>query len=175
MNITGLSHPHVGCSINAKTVPARPIVQSSAPTTSTDVFSRGASTLSFVMSKSVTIIGMTLIMNTHCHEKLSTRNPPTSGPMINDMPVQAVQLPMAFPCALPLKDEIINASELGTSSAPKTPWSARAAISCSIVSDAAQNSDVIPKPMTPHERIRLRPNISESEPATSISAPSVSI
>ena len=40
---------------------------------------------------------------------------------MNEIPVQAVQVPIAFPCSGPLKFAMIIARELGTSSAPATP------------------------------------------------------
>jgi hypothetical protein len=49
------------------------------------------------------------------------------------------------------------ASELGTSSAPNAPCSARAATSSPTDGAAAQTSDAAPKPATPIAKIRRRP------------------
>ena len=68
----------------------------------------------------------------------------------------------------------ITASAAGVSSAPNTPWSARATTSISTVGASAQNIDVTPNPATPMANTRRAPNRSPSEPATSSSELSVS-
>ena len=51
----------------------------------------------------------------------------------------------------------ITASALGMSSAPKTPCSARAATSNSIVGASAHSTDAAPKPATPVAKTRRSP------------------
>ena len=52
---------------------------------------------------------------------------------------------------------VMIASELGTSSAPNAPCSARAPMSTSIEGAMAQASEAPPKPATPIAKIRRRP------------------
>ena len=90
------------------------------------------------------------------------------------MPPQAVQAPTARPRSSGGKVATITASAAGVSSAPNTPWSARAATSSSTVGAIAQKTDVTPNPATPSANMRRAPNRSPSEPATSSSELSVS-
>ena len=89
--------------------------------------------------------------------------------------VHAVQDPMAPPRSAGGKAVMMTARALGVSSAPKTPCSARAATSTSIVGASAHSSDATPKPATPSENTRRSPYTSPSEPPTRISDPSVSM
>ena len=89
------------------------------------------------------------------------------------MPPQAVQAPTALPRSSGGKVATIIASAAGVSSAPNTPWSARATTSSSIVGASAQNSDVTPKPPTPSVNMRRSPKMSPSEPPISSSELSV--
>jgi len=57
----------------------------------------------------------------------------------------------------------------GVSSAPEMPWSARAAISTSMVGATAQSTDVTAKPLTPTTKTRRSPKRSPSEPPTRMS------
>ena len=65
-------------------------------------------------------------------------------------------------------------SDEGTSRAPARPWSARVAISTSIVGAIAHSTHVSPKPASPMAKILLRPIRSPSDPPTSSSEPSIS-
>src|SRR4051794_10691865 len=107
-------------------------------------------------------------------EAWSTRIPPTSGPRIKEIPVQAVQLPTALPWAGPVKFDIIIASELGTRKAPATPCNALAPTRKPLFGATAHNSDAMPKPSRPRLKILLRPNRSDNEPAIRIKEPNVS-
>ena len=64
------------------------------------------------------------MMKTQRQEACVTSQPPTSGPITNAMPVQAVQVPIAAPRSSPLNVAVITASPAGVSSAPATPCSA---------------------------------------------------
>ena len=94
--------------------------------------------------------------------------------MIVAIAPHAVQVPIAPPRSSGGKTAMITASALGVSSAPNAPWSARPAISISIVGASAHSSETAPKPATPIENTRRSPKTSPSEPPTRISAPSVS-
>ena len=98
--------------------------------------------------------------------------PPPSGPATAAMPVHAVHDPIAAPRSLGAKVATMTASALGVSSAPNTPWSARAPTRTSIVGASAHSSEVTPKPPTPIENTRRSPNTSPRRPPTRISEPS---
>ena len=76
----------------------------------------------------MTIANGTLIRNTQRQLALVTSHPPTSGPITNAIPVHAVHDPIAAPRASPLNVVAITASPAGVSTAPSTPWRARATI-----------------------------------------------
>ena len=131
--IAGLPQPKRGCSISAKTIPARPSAQSPAPRKSTRRGTVGASGVAARASSSVTSTSGTLIAKIQRHDAWSTITPPASGPTIIAIPLQAVQEPIASPRSRSENAATMIASELGVSSAPAAPCSARAAISVSTV------------------------------------------
>ena len=120
---------------------------------------------------SVAAMGKTLITNTHRQPIVSTMIPPRVGPARNATVVPAVQRPMARPRATPSKLEVINASELGTSSAPAIPCSPRARMSISGLTATAQSNDATPNPTRPIRRMTILPRTSESDPASRMSGP----
>ena len=115
----------------------------------------------------------TLIAKIQRHEAASTSWPPTTGPSTVPIPPHAVQAPTALPRSSGGKVETITASAAGVSSAPATPWSARAATSTSMVGASAQISEVTPKADTPSAKTRRSPKMSPSEPPISSSEASV--
>src|SRR6185312_5179165 len=174
----GALHPPRGCSISPKVNPARPAAHSAAPGRSTRRPAGGArSGGRRQVTSSVTATGTTLMPKTQrqepaedaCAPPASTSAPPSSGPIRNEIPVQAVQLPIACACASPVNPSRINASELGTSKAAATPCNPRAAIRKVGVGASAQSTEVRPKPTRPAANTRLRPNRSETDPAIRIS------
>ena len=118
--------------------------------------------------------GTTLTRNTQRHEATVTSAPPPSGPITVAIPVHAVHVPIAIARSCSANVSMISASVLGTSSAPATPWIARAAISTPLVGAAAHSSEQTPNAPVPIANTRRRPNRSPSEPPTSSSAESVS-
>ena len=114
------------------------------------------------------------MMNTQRHDAWETSQPPTSGPMMKEMPVHDVQVPIAAPRSSPLNVAVITARPAGVSSAPVTPCSPRATISVLPSGAAAQRIDITPKLMIPIRKIRCAPKRSLSDPPTRISEPSVS-
>ena len=76
----------------------------------------------------MTTISGTLIQKTKRHDRVSVRNPPAAGPAIVEIPLQAVQVPIARPLASPSKVAVTIASDPGTSRAPASPWIPRNAI-----------------------------------------------
>ena len=155
--ITGSPQPRLGCSMRAKTGPARPNAQSVAPHQSTRPFGWCSSGSSIRRRTSVAAIGSTLMAKTQRQEATDTRNPPSTGPNTAEVPLQAVQVPIARPAASPRKLDMISASELGTRSAPKMPCTNRAAIRIPTLGATAQAREATRNPTSPATRIRLRP------------------
>src|SRR5579884_889957 len=115
-------------------------------------------------------MGRRLIANIQRHEAKSTNRPPTKGPIIKAIPVQAVQLPMALACAAPAIELIIKAKELGTNKAPAIPCTARKMTKAVDEGARAQSSEAMPKPISPTVKMRRRPNKSDSDPAIKMRA-----
>ena len=115
-----------------------------------------------------------LIRNSQRQEAIARSSPPASGPITLAIAPNAVHVPIAAPRSSSSKVATITASELGVSSAPATPWSARAAISTPIEGASAHSSEAAPKPATPSVKMRRSPKMSPSEPPIRISEPSVS-
>ena len=90
-------------------------------------------------------------------ESTSTSSPPSGGPTAIAALVPAVQEPIAAARSPGPKTAVMIASELGTSSAPNAPCSARAAIKTAIDGATAHSSEAVPKPATPIAKIRRRP------------------
>ena len=86
---------------------------------------------------------------------------------------QAVHVPIAGPRSRAGNVATITASELGVSSAPATPWSARNTISSVIEGAIAHSSEAAPNPPTPSANTRRSPKMSPSEPPSRISDPSI--
>ncbi len=103
----------------------------------------------------------------------STSWPPISGPSTVPMPPHAVHAPTALPRSSGGKVATIVASAAGVSTAPNTPWRARANTSISIVGATAQKTEVTPNPPTPIMNTRRSPKMSPSDPPTRISELSV--
>jgi hypothetical protein len=137
--------------------------------------SRGRSVTATRTIRAVAMTNGTLMAKIQRQLATSISQPPTSGPMTNAIPPHAVHEPIAPPRSSGGKAAMMMASALGVSSAPKTPWSARAAMSTSIVGAIAQTMLTTPKPTTPIVKTRRSPKRSPSEPPMRISDPSVSM
>ena len=116
----------------------------------------------------------TLMMKIHRHDAESTIWPPMIGPARIPMPPQAVHVPIAPPRSSLGNTDTMMASAAGVSSAPETPCRDRATMSTPIVGDAAHRAEPIPNPATPAVNTRRSPSLSVSEPASRMSALSVS-
>ena len=103
----------------------------------------------------------------------STIQPPRNGATAPAMPPRPDQAPIARPRSVPLNVAWMMASDPGVSSAPPTPWNARAALSTPIVGATAHSSDATANQTTPTRNTRRRPNRSPSEPPSSRNAASV--
>ncbi len=115
-----------------------------------------------------------LMRKIHRHEATPSSTPPPSGPSAVAIAPNAVHVPIAAPRSDSANVATITASELGTSSAPATPCSARQAISTPMLGASAHSSEAAPKQPTPNANTRRSPYRSPSEPPTRISEPSVS-
>ena len=83
------------------------------------------------------------------HDTASTNHPPASGPMTVAIPDHAVHEPIAPPRSSRGNASTITASELGISSAPNAPWSARHAIRKPMLGAIAHSSETTPNPPDP--------------------------
>ena len=83
------------------------------------------------------------------------------------------QMPMPRARSGPRSVPLSRARLLGTTSAPPTPWTSRAAISVPTVGAAAQHSEATSMTARPTMRMRRRPKWSASAPASSNSAATV--
>ena len=126
------------------------------------------------ISATHTITSGRLMRKIQRQDASTSSSPPASGPSTPKIAPHAVQLPIAAPRSDAEKVFTITASELGTSSAPAIPCTARAATSGPIDGASAHASDATPKPATPIAKIRRSPYRSPSDPPTRISEPSVS-
>jgi hypothetical protein len=127
-----------------------------------------------VASASVTNTNGTLTAKIARQETRSTSCPPMSGPMMNAIPLHAVQEPIAAPRSPWSNAETSSASDPGVSSAPNAPCSPRPTTSTPMVGATAQMTDTAPNPATPIMKIRRSPNRSPSDPPMRISEPSIS-
>ncbi len=176
VSTAGWDKPNRCCSMRAYTAPVSPTALSTAPTTSTLArrSDRNSSCESLVVRYSVMANGAMLTPKIHRQPSVSTRTPPSSGPMTKAVPVQAVQVPIALPCRAPENRELIIASELGTRKAAPTPCRQRAATNTQPLGAKAHNSDETAKMTRPILSTTNRPKASEIAPATRISAPRAS-
>ena len=174
--MAGSPHPSRGCSMNPKTVPPRPSTQRTAPTKSTRTRSSPGSRFGTTARTSASVIATSgrLIRKIQRQEATPRSQPPKSGPTTVETPLHAVHVPIAAPRSSPSNVAAITASELGVSSAPAIPCTARAPMSRFDVGASAQRSDAAPKAPTPSAKIRRSPYRSPSDPPTRISEPSVS-
>ncbi len=104
-----------------------------------------------------------------------TSQPPMNGPTAVPTPARPDQAPMALPRSSGRNVAWRIARLPGVSSAAPMPCSARAAIRNSEVGATAQSRDASANQMTPVTKIRLRPYLSPSEPASSSSPARVSV
>ncbi len=133
----GLDHPSRGCSISANTGPPSPSAHSAAPgrsirragVRSGPATAGSARGITSRISATHAIVNGRLSRNIQRQEAIASSSPPASGPSTVAIPPHAVQLPIAGPRSDSSNVATIVASELGTSSAPATPCSARAATS----------------------------------------------
>ena len=166
----GWEKPSRCCSMRAYTVPVSPTAFSTAPMTSI-LADRSAVELvvSTASSSGTSVMASGTMFTPKIHRQFSasTRTPPSSGPMTNAVPVQAVQVPMARACAAPENRALIIASELGTRNAAPTPCRQRAATSTQPLGANAHSSDdtakmtrvpsAAPTAGRTHRRSRLQP------------------
>ena len=83
--------------------------------------------------------------------------PPASGPMIDAIPPQAVQAPIAPPRSRSENAPTMTAKEAGVSKPAAAPWSARAAINSPMVGANALARENTPNDATPSAKMRRSP------------------
>ena len=109
----------------------------------------------------------TLIQKIDRHPIVSVSAPPISGPTPSDTPATAPQMPTARARAFASGNAFaMSDSATGLSIDAPNPWSALNPISCSIVDARLHSSDPTVKTPRPIWNTRLRPNRSETDPAS---------
>ncbi len=162
-------HPRPGASMTAHSVMVSPAMDRPEPTRSggraTGSLESGSSGTD--SSSASTTIG-TLTRNTEPHQKCASSRPPTIGPSARPTPEVAAQMPKAR-CRSRLSGNMFPMMDSvdGLISAAPMPIEARAAISAPIEPARAAQVDPARKNTSPARNVRLRPNRSASEPATS--------
>jgi hypothetical protein len=101
----------------------------------------------------------------HCQEKPSTTAPPTTGPSATPSPETPDQMPRASPRFSAAKASLRSVSDSGAITAPPRPWSARAAISASVLGASAAAADATVKIPSPAANTVRRPSRSPSAAA----------
>ena len=110
----------------------------------------------------------TLIQKMLCQPKLSTSQPPTSGPMASERPDTPAQMPMARARSRASGKVLVRIDRvLGIIIAPPTPWNRRAAISTDVDGARAQAMDPAVKRATPMTNALRRPYMSPRVPPVS--------
>ena len=116
-----------------------------------------------------------LISSAHRHPQESVSTPPSSTPMPEPEPMMVPNTPNALTRSVPsgnVSDN--NASADGVTSAPKTPWVARAAMSISGETASPPAIEARVNPISPINRARRRPITSETRPPSSSRDPNAS-
>jgi hypothetical protein len=131
------------------------------------VESRDSLTAQTVAPAATTPTG-TLTQKTADHEKCSTRNPPSSGPIARPRPEIPAQMPMAWGSCFRGNADTMIESESGFRSAPPTPCTARAPMSCVSLCASAHAAEASVKIARPTRKMRFRPKRSPSFPPSRI-------
>ena len=111
----------------------------------------------------------------HCQEMPETTAPPTSGPDATARPAIPDQAPRASPRFSFGKAPLRIVSVSGVTIAPPIPWTARAAISASMLGASAAAADASVKIVRPATKTRRRPNRSPSAAPVSRNTAKVSV
>ncbi len=151
--------PPAGPSMSAHVTPARPSADSTAPVTSSPgaaVGSRLSGTWRTATRTTATATGM-LMRNTARHDTASTNHPPRNGPRAAATPPRPDHAPMARDRSAGTNDAWSRARLPGVSSAPPTPWRARAAMRTSIDGARPQRADATANHTTPTTNTSRRP------------------
>ncbi len=112
----------------------------------------------------------TLTRNTDPHQKCCSSQPPAMGPTAMPMPETPAQMPMALARSLGSVKVLVRIERVaGMMMAPPTPMSDRVAMSCDAEPAKADNTEPVPKIMSPMLSAFLRPKRSPRLPAVSSS------
>ncbi len=156
---SGSPQPSCGCSMKPATSRPSPATQRHAPGTSTRRSARRNCLIppSRCTSRRVAAAIGTLRMKITRQLEASTSQPPTVGPITNEIPLHAVHWPIAAPRAGPENVAVSTASEAGTRSAPATPCRPRKTMSAGASGAIAQRTEANAKLATPKPKMRNSP------------------
>lgn len=115
-----------------------------------------------------------MIQKTHRQLATCTIHPPRNGATAPAMPPSPDHAPIARPRSAAPNDDWMIASAPGVSSAPPTPWRARAAMSARTSGASPHSRDASANQMTPTRNTRRLPSRSPSDPPSSKNAARVS-
>jgi hypothetical protein len=157
-------------SIKPQTKANSPAVARTVPATSSArvVGSLDSGTMSQLTAMAATPTG-TLIQKTLAQPALSTRSPPTSGPMASPKAEVPAQIPRAIGSLRGGNAATMIDSDRVIISAPPAPWTARPATSWLSVCDSAQAAELTVKMASPTRKRRRRPNRSPILPPSKVS------
>ncbi len=175
--ITTGDAPLPGASISAYVTPASASAPRAAPSTSNRpcaAGSRDSGTWRRATGTQIAASGR-LSRNTHRQPGPSTSHPPTNGPTAAPTPPNPDHSPTARARSSGWKLAWMSASDPGVSSAPPTPWSARAAMRIPAFGASPQSSEAAANQTTPTTNTRRRPYRSPSAPPSRISPARVSM
>ena len=106
-----------------------------------------------------------LIQKTQRQESSSVKNPPSVGPMMALTPKTLAKRPMYFPRSRGGKRSPEITMVLAIRTPAPSPWTARKAMSCAMLSAKPLSVEPSRKTVRPPSRKGLRPYTSESRPA----------
>jgi hypothetical protein len=169
--------PQELASTSASTSAARPTVIAATPGMSTDagaVSSRDSCVANNVTTTAPAATGR-LRKKIDCHETLSTRKPPTTGPMASASALTPAQVPIALP-----RSSGGNALEMiesvpGIMNAAPMPWTARPPTSQASLCEKPMKPLDSAKVTTPKRNIRRRTNRSPRRPPVTSSTANASV
>ena len=131
------------------------------------------------MAKSVTTTAIAatgkLRKKIDCHETLSTKKPPTTGPIASAIADTPAQVPIALPRSCGGKALEMIESVAGIMNAAPMPWTARPVISHASDCEKPMNALEAPKTMTPKRNSLRRPKMSPRRPPVTSSTAKLNV
>ncbi len=169
--------PRSGQAVKAYVTPPSPTAHSTAPSRSSCLAASGSADSGTCLSatRTTTAASGRLMRKIRRQVDTSTIQPPRNGPTAPATPPSPDHAPIAFIRSPGANDACRIASAPGVSSAPPTPWIARAATRVLTFGARPHSSEPSANHATPTTKIRRRPNRSPREPPSRMKAARVSV